>query len=414
MNPRFLKVIFIFSVLSLLSGELFAAGYVRRVIVFGNQKTERKAIVNIMGIEKNEFVNNARLRKMKGNLIDCGLFRKVRVKYRKVSKNRIDIIVRVAEKTSFFIFPIFRAWSGRYSGGGILGESNLFGNNKKTLLLAEGGNKLNQFFFVYQDNALLDSDFTLGLRTIARWDIVPLYTGFRKDDEIKQKDVGATISQGYKWTEEITTKLMFDIRYLWYGSTTVIPVTTDNGLNFSIGFEFSYNSLRRNEALLKGTLLKTGFEIADERWGSDYNYSKIILELQHALQFLKFFNYRAEFNAKLGRELPFSEELTLGGTTMRGYSDRQFRGDALIRLVNEATFPIFSHKNFGIRGLVFYDMGMVYYEAQGIKGEDFNSGIGGGLRVYMKKIVMPLLGLDFGYGIDNKEFGVYFSLGLTR
>ena len=101
--------IFMFFLLAafLLPSYAFSAGYVRNIIVFGNLKTEKKAIVNIMDVEKNEFVTNNRLKKIKENLVNCGLFRNVRVRARRAGKNRLDIIVNITEKTSMSTGPTF-------------------------------------------------------------------------------------------------------------------------------------------------------------------------------------------------------------------------------------------------------------------------------------------------------------------
>jgi hypothetical protein len=41
------------------------------------------------------------------------------------------------------------------------------------------------------------------------------------------------------------------------------------------------------------------------------------------------------------------------------------------------------------------------------------SDVGAGLRVYLNNIVLPLLGLDYGYGIEGHSSEIYFEVGLT-
>jgi len=41
------------------------------------------------------------------------------------------------------------------------------------------------------------------------------------------------------------------------------------------------------------------------------------------------------------------------------------------------------------------------------------SDVGTGLRIYLNNIVLPLLGLDFGYGIEGHSPQIYFEVGLT-
>jgi hypothetical protein len=43
----------------------------------------------------------------------------------------------------------------------------------------------------------------------------------------------------------------------------------------------------------------------------------------------------------------------------------------------------------------------------------WRNGVGAGLRVYIKAVVLPLLGLDVAYGIEARAPELYFQLGLT-
>jgi len=36
-----------------------------------------------------------------------------------------------------------------------------------------------------------------------------------------------------------------------------------------------------------------------------------------------------------------------------------------------------------------------------------------GTRLYLRQIVLPLLGLDFGYGLEARDFQIYLAIGLT-
>ena len=39
--------------------------------------------------------------------------------------------------------------------------------------------------------------------------------------------------------------------------------------------------------------------------------------------------------------------------------------------------------------------------------------MGAGIRLYVRQVVLPLLGLDFGYGLESGGVEVYFAIGLT-
>ena len=80
--------------------------------------------------------------------------------------------------------------------------------------------------------------------------------------------------------------------------------------------------------------------------------------------------------------------------------------------------------SFAIRALGFYDVGRTAFRyTSGNAQRDYLPGeagtawtrqaVGAGVRVYVGSIVLPLLGVDVGYGIESRGFQFYFELGLT-
>jgi outer membrane protein insertion porin family len=43
----------------------------------------------------------------------------------------------------------------------------------------------------------------------------------------------------------------------------------------------------------------------------------------------------------------------------------------------------------------------------------FKNSVGVGTRLYLRQIVLPLLGLDVGYGLEARDIHVYLAIGLT-
>jgi outer membrane protein insertion porin family len=123
--------------------------------------------------------------------------------------------------------------------------------------------------------------------------------------------------------------------------------------------------------------------------------------------------------------LPLHEELTLGGVVdLRGYRVDQFRGDR--RLAGRAEYSLQLAKwwMFRFRAIGFVDAGYigfhwrdpstrVYLPTQHDGAHWIRSDVGGGIRIYVGNIVLPLLGLDVAYGLEGKRREVYFEVGLT-
>ena len=49
----------------------------------------------------------------------------------------------------------------------------------------------------------------------------------------------------------------------------------------------------------------------------------------------------------------------------------------------------------------------------GVVRDSWHNGIGGGLRFYLRGVVLPLLGLDFAYGFESNAFQWYVNIGST-
>jgi outer membrane protein assembly factor BamA len=130
---------------------------------------------------------------------------------------------------------------------------------------------------------------------------------------------------------------------------------------------------------------------------------------------------RGHFN--VGRHLPLHEDLTLGGVAdLRGYDVDQFRGDLRTVARAEYSVPLFHWRFFAFRALGFFDTGFVgFYNRRDDRaflpnqlGNGYQrSDVGGGFRIYLDNIVLPLVGLDVGYGLEGHSPEVYFEVGLT-
>ncbi|TRZ42004.1 BamA/TamA family outer membrane protein [Robertkochia solimangrovi] len=104
-------------------------------------------------------------------------------------------------------------------------------------------------------------------------------------------------------------------------------------------------------------------------------------------------------------DIPFEQQVTLGGKDIRGYSEGKYRGDGQIAIQGEYRYN-FSQK-MGLVG--FAGLSTIY----GSDTEDFNwdlyPGIGVGYRYRAFKAVKFNIGLDAAVG--KGDWGLYFRIG---
>jgi outer membrane protein insertion porin family len=182
-----------------------------------------------------------------------------------------------------------------------------------------------------------------------------------------------------------------------------------------------------------------------------YHYWKASVNLHWALKIRHEHNLMVRGYGSTSRDAPFFEEYESGGSGFRGYLTRQFRGDTKAFGSLEYVFPIVKLWALHIRGLVFYDTNLSWFmqkpdcrpEADGgprcadgypyaerisdngkhvryylpgqyfsVKSAAWNNGVGGGLRFYLRNIAMPLLGVDYGFGIESLGHQFYVTVGM--
>jgi len=175
-----------------------------------------------------------------------------------------------------------------------------------------------------------------------------------------------------------------------------------------------------------GHRYKLTFEQALPALGSDFDYWIGTLDVFKAIKILDRHNFIAKANVAYGHNLPFQQELKTGGTSMRGYLNDEFRGNFRTLVNLEYSVPVFTIKGFGVRALAFWDSAYTtftktsdnpsrnYLADPQVRGLDgFKNSVGVGTRFYLRQIVLPLLGLDFGYGLEARDFQIYLAIGLT-
>jgi len=167
-------------------------------------------------------------------------------------------------------------------------------------------------------------------------------------------------------------------------------------------------------------------------FGSDFNYWLASFNAFRAIKVLDRHNLIAKGVVNYGHNLPFQQEFLTGGTSMRGWLNNEFRGDFRVLANFEYSVPMFTIQGFSVRGLAFWDAGYTTFldtkdnekdmvrdylrsgkdaEVRGLAG--LKNSVGVGTRFYLRQIVLPLLGLDFGYGLEARDYQVYLAIGLT-
>jgi outer membrane protein assembly factor BamA len=203
---------------------------------------------------------------------------------------------------------------------------------------------------------------------------------------------------------------VWDVSYIPGGLFVQQNIAGRDGYHIA-GFGSSITYDKRNNAFSpgKGFFGQVYFNHFDKFWGSDYNYTNIVIDLRKyipvaknqvlALQLFSFNN--------TGNEVPIRSLASFGGANrMRGYYEGRYKDQNQLILQGEYRFPIW--KRFG--GVAFAGAGDVNGKYSHYALNDLKYSYGGGLRFALDKKEKLNLRVDYGIG-QGKNSGFYLQLG---
>jgi outer membrane protein insertion porin family len=427
------------------------ADEIREIVVEDNKKTTADTVELIAKIEVGDDWKPEMSEVVKARLVSSGLFKDVEVFWEPIEGGvRVHLLVR--DKHSWVIAPAFYTQPTNTGGGIGFGENNLFGLNQKLLLYGQiatgdsffigawiipaiGGTR----FYAQIDTFLKHArnieyasptSYTSNPLAIRRSYIdyyngglrlgADLYRGIKLDTRLRAahltynhvevdthdnplatiQDVNPNLTdptmvpkpgaEGWDVSNEIT--LTIDRRANWYGIAS--------GYRYTFTFEHTVLS-------------------------DDFHYYEFNLSSYNAWQVLDSHNLVIKTHFDVGHHMPFQQEFLTGGTAMRGWLNNQFRGDIRGLANIEYSVPMFTIEGLSFRGLGFIDSSYTTFltndnpernylpdaKARGLA--PFKNSVGVGTRLFLRQIVLPLLGLDFGYGLEARDLQIYLAIGLT-
>lgn len=425
------------------------ADEIKEIIVEENTKTTDETVALIADVEVGDDWSPEMAETIKRTLESSGLFKSVEV-FWDSAKSHLHLIVR--DKHSWVIAPTFYNQPTNVGGGVGFGENNLFGENKKLLLYAQVATGDTFFIGAYVDPSINGTRFHWQGDVYLKTGRIIEYASpneFVEDPKPVRESRLLYLNAGAKVGLTLWRALSLDLRgraakvsysdvKLADGATieditgdpmgTEVPDPGDEGYDISGSVALSLDTRANWRGVTTGQKYEVSLETSSPSLGSDFDYQLLYLGYQRAWRVLERHNAILKTSFGYGRNLPFQQELQSGGTSMRGYKNSQFRGNLKAQANLEYSAPVFSVAGFSMRGLVFWDSAYTTFtkaentdlsERYYLPGSEareldpFKNSVGGGVRFYLQQIVLPLLGVDIGYGLERGDYEIYLAIGLT-
>lgn len=453
---RFLAPIYV--VLCFLSSTSFAEK-IQEISVYENSKTTDATVLYLADIEIGDDFTTKKQDRVRLDLISSGLFKEVSVFSEPFPKGGVKVTILAKDKHSWIIAPTFYNQPTNRGVGVGFGENNLFGQNKKLLVYGQVATGDSFFVGAYVDPSIAQTRFHWQLDTFLRNERIFEYAAPSKflespakvrQSKLRYLNIGSTV--GLTFFRRVTFDARMRGAYVFYNEPELtdlasidqiipggqdgdpIPKPGKEGWDISTEGVFKFDNIANYFGVASGTRVQFNYEKSLPSLGSEFDYWKGTLGITYAKKYFERHNLIVKGFGGYGKDLPFQQEFTSGGTALRGYENRQFRGDFKLSANAEYSMHLFSIpfpflERIAVRGLGFFDS--AYTTFLDIDDTDtfrnylpghlvdeglidpFRNSVGGGIRFYTRAVVLPLLGLDIGYGLESGEVQVYFAIGLT-
>ncbi|CAN5848978.1 hypothetical protein BH11MYX3_BH11MYX3_21950 [soil metagenome] len=433
------------------AAQLASAESIAEIVVEENKKTTSDTVELIAKIEVGDDWTPDRAEEVKRNLVSSGLFKDVEV-FTEPVKGGVKVHILAKDKHSWVIAPAVYNQPTNKGGGVGFGENNLFGLNQKLLLYGQVATGDSFFIGAWLIPSIggtrFSAQFDTFLKTARNIEYaVPTKWIQSGPDPVRESRIhylngGLKLGMGLFRGIRIEGRLRgAKVSYVRDANKYVgdpanrqasvgladdepLPLPGKEGWDVSNEWTLSIDRRANWYGVQSGYKYTAVYETSVPALGSDFHYRLATLSIFRAWQVLERHNFIAKLGVNYGVTLPFQQEFKTGGTSMRGYLNDQFRGDFKSSVNLEYSVPMISVAGLSIRGLLFVDSAFTTfiktdnpernYLPNGQRGIDgFRNSVGAGTRFYLRQIVLPLLGLDFGYGLEANDFQIYLAIGLT-
>lgn len=425
-----------------------SADVIKDITVEENTKTDSETVALIARIDVGDEWTADMSDQVKARLVSSGLFKDVEVYWTPV-KDGVKVHILVKDKHSWVIAPAFYTQPTNTGGGVGFGENNLFGTGQKLLLYGQIATGDSFFVGAWVIPQLFGSRFYAQLDTILKHSRVIEYAAPKayidNPDPVRQSTMdydnagarlGVEFIRGFKLETRLraahVSYLGSKLLYLGAPGDEMNELGGDGTLTkpgkegWDISNEWTFAIDRRANYYGIQTGHKISFSYEGSVFNSDFHYWELAFGVYKAWQVLDNHNLVFKMSLDYGHHMPFQQEFTAGGTSERGWRNDQFRGDSRMLANLEYSFPLFTVLGLSFRGLGFWDTTYTTFltaddnpernylpgaEARGLK--PFKNSVGVGTRLLLRQVVIPLLGVDVGYGLEAKDVQVYLAIGLT-
>lgn len=349
--------------------------FINRVDIKGNSRTLDKVVRREFRLNEGDPFNTDKIRRSRQRIENLGYFDKVDLKTVPVANapDKTDIAVTVSEKSTG-AFNVGVGWS-TYDGllfeVGVQ-ERNFLGTGNIVGVVASTSGRETQIDLSYTDPYFMDMPLSAGV------DIFHFTRDYTDDSSYKWKTTGASVRFGWDYTERFRQTVKYTLQ-----SDDVTDIEADASIYVKeqegksslsmIGEVMSYDTRDSVYNPTEGFYTSLGFDFAG--LGGDNKFVRVNWNATQYFELTEKWVLSVGGTAGYivgigGEDVRINNRYYLGGSTLRGFeiggvgardkaSGDSLGGDWRLTASTQLMFPLGLPSEFGIRGKLFVDAGMI-------------------------------------------------------
>ena len=352
--------------------------YINDVRISGNSRTIDRVVRRDVFLASGDLYNRTDLKDTKGALGRSSYFETVNIVEKRISKDKVDLVVEVTEASTGSI----GGGIGYGSSDGLLlsanlSDSNIWGSGMTASVDVERSDKELSGRLSLQNPRVFDSVYSLGgsvYRRANEYNYDTSTTAYDATTTGFNLNLGRRL--GRNWG--VSVGYVIEDKEYDYKDTNTTSYTYEDLLKSSIIPSVRYNSTDNYQLPREGITFKSSLEYAGV--GGDAEFVKSVTKfnyyygLRDSLKYDLILRYKMQAHYLYDNGfIPIDEYLTMGGiSTVRGYDSGSigpiattsngtyYNGNMMLINTVEASFPLI--ERLKMRGALFLDYGMIGYD----------------------------------------------------
>lgn len=399
---------------------------VRRINIEGNTKTHENVVRREFVLYPGDTFNVSKLRRSAREVTILNYFSNIIPDVQPVNDREVDLFFKVEEKSTDQVMTS-AGYSERDGMIGSLGFTmpNLFGTGKQFSLDWQFGKIYRTFSVSLTEPWLFDTPTLVGL-SFFDTRRGGSYYGFNENI------IGGSLRVGRKlrwpddyfridWIYRLERAIYSDFSASFAAYNPRGLVEDEPRISSGVTTILTRDSRDSPEFPTMGSVNRYSIEVAGGPFGGDDQYHKHIFSSQWYTPVLKSLVLYSDTELGLigalteePQAVPYIEHFFMGGSglslgvPLRGYDERAVGpqsggyavgGKTMFKQTLELRLPVIHNPTIFLLG--FAEAGNVWYNFESTDIFDLRRSVGLGIRLYMPMI--GLIGLDYGYGLDNPD-----------